>query len=236
MSCRGVRRQFSAYLDQELPAAESRAVATHLGRCPACREHWESLRQSVQRLADAPRLACPERIAPRVLDRLELETRGPSLALLFRPTWSRGPALLASLVPAALVLASILAAAVALDLEPRSARTAVVDTWQPALPPSGTEANPFFPSMDVSAPQVLTRATLADELLTGLGERTLFLETVVARDGTVLAVNLLEGDVELARPILEALRGERFEPGRYQGQPVAVSFYRLFSRTVVNDS
>jgi hypothetical protein len=236
MSCRGVRGRFSAYLDQELPAVESRAVATHLGRCPACREHWESLRESVQLLAEAPRLASPDRVAIRVLDRLEIETRGPSLALLFRPAWFRGSALLTSLVPAALVLASILAAALALDVEPRSSRTAAVDTWQTSLPPSGTEANPFFPSPDVSTPQVLTRATLADELLTGLGERTLFFETVVARDGTVLAVNLLEGDVELARPILEALRGELFEPGRFRGNPVAVSFYRLFSRTVVRAS
>jgi hypothetical protein len=61
-------------------------------------------------------------------------------------------------------------------------------------------------------------------------EGTLFLETVVARDGSVSAVNLLQGNSHQAGPVLEALRRERFWPGQYNGRPVAVSVYRLISR------
>jgi len=71
--------------------------------------------------------------------------------------------------------------------------------------------------------------TMAD-LLAGLGEEPLFVETVVARDGSVSMVTLLEGDSHHAGPLLEALRRERFEPGRRHGRPVAVSLYRLISR------
>jgi outer membrane biosynthesis protein TonB len=54
-------------------------------------------------------------------------------------------------------------------------------------------------------------------------------ETVVARDGSVSAVNLLQGDLERARGVLEALRQARFEPTLLNGRPVAVSVYRLIS-------
>ena len=47
------------------------------------------------------------------------------------------------------------------------------------------------------------------------------------------AVNLLDGDSERARPIVDALRQERFAPARYRGRAVAVSRYRLFSRLEV---
>ncbi len=62
-----------------------------------------------------------------------------------------------------------------------------------------------------------------------MSEGTLFLETVVARDGSVSAITLLDGDSERARPLLDALRRERFEPVRFRGRPVAVSVYRLIS-------
>ena len=49
----------------------------------------------------------------------------------------------------------------------------------------------------------------------------------------VSAVTLLDGDSRQARPLLDALRRERFEPGRFRGRPVAVSVYRLISRMEV---
>ena len=56
---------------------------------------------------------------------------------------------------------------------------------------------------------------------------------MVARDGSVSAVTVLGGDSELARPVVDALRRERYEPGRFRGRPVAVSIYRLISRMEV---
>ena len=49
-------------------------------------------------------------------------------------------------------------------------------------------------------------------------------------------VTLLNGDSRQARPLLDALRQERFEPGRLRGRPVAVSVYRLISRMDVRAS
>ena len=45
---------------------------------------------------------------------------------------------------------------------------------------------------------------------------------MVARDGSVAGVTLLEGDSGLGQPLVEALRQQRFEPVRYRGRRVAV--------------
>jgi hypothetical protein len=81
----------------------------------------------------------------------------------------------------------------------------------------------------VSAPQARAQDVVPTQVLAEMGEGTLFLETVVARDGSVSAVNLLDGNFRQAAPVLEALRRERFLPGRFNGRPVAVSVYRLIS-------
>ncbi len=147
-----------------------------------------------------------------------------------------------SLIPAVFVLAAVLAGALALDGIFREEPLPVVKTqasgagpeaWPAALAPSGTESNPLFPSAGVSAPRVRSGDPYPPSLLDNPGEGTMFLETVVARDGSVSAVNLLQGDVDLARPVVEALRRERYEPGRLDGRPVAVSIYRLISRVEV---
>ena len=46
-------------------------------------------------------------------------------------------------------------------------------------------------------------------------------------------MTLIDGDSVQAAPILDALRHQRFEPGRFRGRPVAVSVYRLISRIEV---
>jgi hypothetical protein len=102
-----------------------------------------------------------------------------------------------------------------------------------SLPVSGTEANPLFPSAEILLPQQLAALSLPPEVLTGDGEGSFFLETVVARDGSVAGVTLLEGDSGLEKPLVEALQKQRFEPVRYRGRLVAVSVYRLISRTEV---
>ena len=235
MTCRGVRSRLSAYLDGDLPAAEARALAHHLGGCVDCARRWRSLRAAVALLADMPPLPRPDGIASRVMDRIEVESRGPGLALLFRPFWAARPLILPSLVPAALVLVSVLAGALALDKDTRPfarASRGRIEAGERRLPPWGTEGNPLFPSSDVSVPRIRARGPFPSDAAMG-GEGTLFLETVVARDGSVSTVTLLEGDSEQARPFVDALRHERFEPARLRGRPVAVSVYRLISRMEV---
>jgi hypothetical protein len=111
--------------------------------------------------------------------------------------------------------------------------SASLSNWDAFLPPSGTEGNPLFSMSEVSPPRMRSSETVPRYLLDHPGQGTLFVETVVARDGSVSAVTVLGGDSELARPVVDALRRERYEPARFRGRPVAVSIYRLISRMEV---
>ena len=234
MTCRGVRRRLSAYLDGDLRPAESGEVRVHLEACAECAQRCLGLRSAIGALSALPRLEGSDGISARVLDRIDLERRGPGFALLVR-RWGAGrPLIIPSLLPAALILMVVLAGALALDRVndpgplPEVAIRGGSETWSMSAP-SGSEGNPLFQSADVTAPRARGTA-FPDHVLAEMAEGTLFVETVVARDGTVSTVTLLNGDSREARPLLEALRRERFEPGRLKGRPVAVSVYRLISR------
>jgi hypothetical protein len=101
------------------------------------------------------------------------------------------------------------------------------------VPPSGTEGNPLFPSAEVTTPRVTDRRAFDATTLADSTEGSLFFETVVARDGSVSDVTLLDGEPQKAAAIVDALRQERFEPARLRGRPVAVSVYRLISHMEV---
>jgi hypothetical protein len=234
MTCRKASSSLSAYRDGDLPSAAARALAGHLEGCAGCRARWDGLTAALDLLGDLPRVESREPIAPRILDRLDMG-RQPGLAQLFRTFGAARPLILPSLVPAALVLAVVMVGALVLDGGPDRlpdvTRLSGTESW--VFSPSGTESNPLFPSTEVSAPRIRAGAALPNYLLEQAGEGSLFVETVVARDGTVSAVTLVDGDSVLARPVLDAMRRERFEPGRFRGRPVAVSIYRLISHMEV---
>lgn len=238
MSCSRVRHRFSEHRDQALPGGEARDVATHLEACSPCAAAWRSFNDDLDLLAEAPAIESAGEIAARVFDRLDMERRQPGLSLVFRPFGAARPLILPSLVPAAFVLVAVLSGALALDrvAEPlRTVRTsASPSSWDGLLPPSGTESNPLFSMSEVSPPRMRSTETVPRYLLDHPGQGTLFVETVVARDGSVSAVTVLGGaDSDLARPVVDALWRERYEPARFRGRPVAVSIYRLISRMEV---
>lgn len=228
MKCAEVGRRLSAWWDGDLPPAAAGAIDSHLGECARCRARAAQLREACGLVAELPRLEASESVAQGVLTRLEVETRGPGLGLLLRRFGAARPFIVPSLVPAALVLVTVLAATLALDSGPRlDGRLA---GWG-VVPALGTESNPLFPSAGVGLPRERDGGGLAPDVLVGVapGEDALFLETVVARDGTVSTVTVIQGNAEEAAPLLAALRQQRFEPARYRGRPVAVSVYRLIS-------
>lgn len=232
MTCARVRTRLSEWLDGELPAATTRTVEEHLSLCPACSRVALELRSVSGMLCALPRLETPEPVAARVLERLELESgaRRPALAVLFRGFVAARPLMLPSLVPAALVLVGVLAGVLALDSGPLPEVHLAPGAWG-AVPASGTEGNPLFPSAGVDLPREMAGLDLPPGFLAGAGEGTIFVETVVARDGSVAGVTILGGEAETE--LLEALRQQRYEPVRYRGRLVAVSVYRLISRMEV---
>jgi hypothetical protein len=120
MTCARVDRRLSEWLDGELVPALAREVSSHLTQCAACARRADELRRVSGLLADLPRLEAREPVAAQVLERLEMEAeaRRPALAVLFRGFAAARPLMLPSLVPAALVLVSVLAAVLALDSGP----------------------------------------------------------------------------------------------------------------------
>ena len=164
---------------------------------------------------------------------LQLELAGgarlPGLALIFRGFAAARPLILPSLLTAASILLLALAGILALDTGPLP-EVRHPSAWE-AAPVSGTEGNPLFPSAEVGLPQ--QRAALTPEVLAKEGEDSVFVETVVARDGSVAGVTVLQGDERGEQVLIDALRQQRFEPVRYRGRFVAVSVYRLISRLEV---
>jgi hypothetical protein len=234
MRCAGVRRRLSDWLEGALDPLAARSVSAHLAGCRACSRHADELRAVSGLLAELPRVFAADQVETRVEISLELasSSRRPSLAVLFRGFAAARPFILPSLVPAACLLLLVLGAVVALDSGPLPEVRLAPGAWG-AVPASGTEGNPLFPSSEVLLPQQLAALALPPEVLAGRGEGSLFLETVVARDGSVAGVTLLHGNTGEEQELIEALRQQRFEPVRYRGRRVAVSVYRLISRMEV---
>lgn len=210
MNCAWVQDRLSPYLDDDTEAGESHTLAAHLDACGNCAARWRSLRASLQALRGLPPLRPPESLAARVLDRIELESRRPGLALLFRSSLKARPLMVPSLLPAALVFAAALGGVA--WLAPR--------------------AEPLPPVAEVSVPR-LSVPVLADDFIPPC-EDSLFFETVVTREGRVAQVTLLDGHLADAGPMINALQRERFEPAQYRGRPVPASVYRLISRMDVH--
>jgi len=236
MNCHDVTERLSDQLDGCLPAGEAREVEAHLAGCLGCARRAEVLARACSLLRAAPRREAQGAIVSAVLNRLEVESRGPGLALLFRPAWAARPLIFPSLIPAAMVVVSVLAGVLALGREPRTVRVVERSStpWEAHLAPLGTEANPLFPSAEVTAPQMHRRAPSQEQMLAQLREGSLFFETVVARDGSVSTVRMLDGDEAQADAVMAALRNERFEPARFRGRNVAASVLRLISRVEVS--
>jgi hypothetical protein len=223
----------SALLDGELRAPETQRVDEHLRSCAACASRLASLRAALEDLADLPPLAGGEEIASRVFDRLEMETRGPAFAALFRSVRNGRPLILPSLLGAGAVLAVIFGGIFGRGRPEPLPEVHVTQSQSPEpLPAWGTESNPLVLYDTVNLPRARP-GFASSEALARMGEGTLFLETVVARDGSVSHVTLLQGDLAQAQPLLDALRRQRFEPVLYRGRPVAVSMYRLISHMEV---
>ncbi|MBT9394987.1 HEAT repeat domain-containing protein [Hymenobacter sp. NST-14] len=65
--CPALRPLLPAFVEQELPASDSAAVAAHLPRCPACRQQVQQLRTLLHALDDEPLLLPPPTLRDALL-------------------------------------------------------------------------------------------------------------------------------------------------------------------------
>jgi hypothetical protein len=214
-------------MDGDLEDGRTREVADHLESCAACSGQLRELVRASEALASLPRLSCPEPLAARVLDGLEVENRGPGLALLFRSAWSARPLFVPSILPAALVLVCTLSAVFSMgahDVRAGVARARL----QVTVPVWGSEAYPFWTTGGMQAPESEGNMML-DQQLINMSEQSFLIMTLVNQDGKVSDVRLLEGDRKAAAPILAGLKLQRFRPGRVGDRAVSTRDIRLFT-------
>jgi anti-sigma factor RsiW len=88
MECQEVCEQLSAWLDNELDAAASKAMAAHLDRCEACQRQWRKLRALEAALGE---LAAP--VPPGLAEKVLARVNPPR-----RRQWLQSVALAACLV------------------------------------------------------------------------------------------------------------------------------------------
>jgi anti-sigma factor RsiW len=68
--CRTLVERLSRFIDNDLTAAERRAVREHLRRCPCCDDFAESLRRTVRICQDARRQHLPADVRARARARV----------------------------------------------------------------------------------------------------------------------------------------------------------------------
>jgi anti-sigma factor RsiW len=144
MDCRETRTLLTAFHDGELPAADRARVEEHLRGCPECGALLADLARADQAAGvPDPGTAYWDRFNARVMDRVEREADGPSVAVL-RPKhgWMRQP--LRYLVPAAAAAALVMVVVRYGGMHP------VAPT--PAVPPAVSE-----PAAPVSAGQRMAK-------------------------------------------------------------------------------
>jgi len=68
--CRELVEQLSRFIDNDLPAAERRAVMQHLRRCPCCDDFVASLERTVRVCQEAGHVELPPAVRARALARV----------------------------------------------------------------------------------------------------------------------------------------------------------------------
>jgi Putative zinc-finger len=220
MSCSHVRKNLSSYLDGDLADSRRELVATHLESCPGCAQRMRELRQVSAALAALPRLECQEPFAASILDRVEVESRGPGLALLFRSAFSARPLMVPSVLPAALVAICLMSGILMVGV--RDQANAQARTPAEA---GASEMDGYLLSSSAGVPTDF----FVHERLMGITEQDIFMETFITQDGQVYA-KLLEGDSKTALPIMHELTQQRCVPGLGEdGKPMTTRAFRLIS-------
>jgi hypothetical protein len=244
-SCDDVRRQLSAFHDEELPVEARIAIAGHLQECAACAVEAEDLRTIAEALRGAAAAIqtdwCSDLSGQQsdVLGRVRAERDESFLRragrLLDDPgrVWATGGAVVASTTCALLIVGMLAGAA---RDHARSLATVVQALIGAAhVPARGPVVLPRVNSDAVMPAAVMSQREGADAVSAFVA--------IVTRDGNLVEVQLLEAEGAVGASeeqtrqrradLLAAAATARFEPARIAGAPVAVNVVWLLAHTTV---
>jgi hypothetical protein len=244
--CEGVRRQLSAFHDEELPVGERIAIATHLQDCLGCALEAEDIRligTALRERASAVQIgwhAEPSGMPSEVLARVRAEREESFVrraAKVFddpQRLWATGGAVVASTVCALLVVGTLAGAA-------RDHARSIAAAVQQLVYAARVEVRGpvILPQADSDA--VMPAAMMSQR--DGADAVSAFM-AVVEADGRLAEVQLLEPDEaqagvpeaqsrRLRADLLAAAATARFRPARIAGEPVAVNVVWLVAHTTV---
>ncbi len=197
MNCRGARRLFGAYWDDEITLAERDWLESHFTACAACRGEYERFAQAIELVGSLPRVEVKPGLAERALARARRASRAPDRLPLGAPRWipiTATAALLAIAATTALQWMGITPAA----RQPRRPEVAAVT--QPVLvqpPPAQQPTAPGSPDAEELRPAEGAAAAalvggVPDSLFDHSADVEFILDPVMLRKGrahTVLRLN-----------------------------------------------
>ncbi len=209
-SCRGIRAQFSEYLDGSLTGVAMQKIAAHLESCAPCAGEfaaWRGVQQALGSLGPArppADLALKLRVA---LSQEKARTPRQSLAR-WQMQWQNSVAPFLLKASAGLASAVLLVGTVAL----------LIGTF--ATPE--TLAAHDEPLGQVSGPHFLYSSVETDNAAIGQASTPIVVEAYVNNDGRVYDYQIVSGtnDAQTRLQIENMLLFSLFEPARSFGQPV----------------
>ena len=244
VSCNGVLRWLSAYLDDELSVGQRIRVDAHLTRCVGCARDEREARELSQTLRRHVTPAVAEETTERlraasgiVLSRVAAErelARTSGLARLsgdLHLAWVAG----ATGVVALLCAVTVGVVGAASVRSPDSLAAVMV-----ALANPGSNENPLRLRTGMAAPQLSPDAmlvTLPDPMpLPGLSSGVT-LAVVLTREGRVAGLEVLRSrgvDPSVWEEMVDSASTARFVPAEYWGAPVAVNMVWVVEQMTVS--
>ncbi|MSO56159.1 MAG: zf-HC2 domain-containing protein [Acidobacteria bacterium] len=247
LSCTYVRRELSAYHDEELPVADRIAIADHLRSCPACAVEaddlvvmGEGLRASSrsEEIGWMPRLGRLQSDMIEWVDAEEKASLGRQFAELFVDARRASMCIGASVVASVCMLMGTLLVAQgpAGQIDSLKAMmTRKVRTYNIELPAAGP----------VELPRANTEAVMPAAVvnLDELGDGVSAFSALITSDGTLEDLEVLMPQARGPRTspatrqqrsaLLNAAATARFEPARVAGSPVSLNVVWLLTHRTV---
>lgn len=239
-ACRTVRQHLAAYHDGELPVEMQIAVQAHLRECVACAMEVNELEGVGDALRAGASAGVPDGLldglVPGVVSRLKVE-QSESLGGRFSEMFEDMHLVYAALGAAFATVASVALMVGIFYFGASSERPDSIAGLLDAMANPGSNANPVQLSGRMALPRSIDAATpvlpMREE------DAVLTLAAIVTREGRIKAIELLDGNPQERREILElldAISTARFEPATFAGSPVAVRMVWMVAHYTVRGS